>query len=237
MLGILVQLILSWIIIYFVQKKDLGVLGFMPTRKRLIGFVFFFILTALCCASGFFLRMYFGGESWTLNPNMNTRMALTGVWWNIKSVLFEELIFRGVLLYILIKRLGMAWGIIISSVAFGIYHWFSHEVIGNYTQMAFTFLITGTMGLVYAYGYARSWSILIPSAIHLGWNLTQGFIFSSGPTGDQLLIYHAPEHPVTVSQLVYYILVFAPLLSAILLNFFFLKKYSKENGQLAMDNG
>ncbi len=228
MIGILVQLILSWLIIHFVEKKDLGVLGFMPTRKRMIGFGIFFFVTALCCASGFFMRMYFAGERWSLNPGMNNSMALAATWWNIKSVLFEGLIFHGVLLYILIKRTGLITGIIISSVAFGIYHWFSQELIGNYTQMAITFALSGTMGLIYAYGYARSWSILIPSAIHLGWNLTQGFVFSSGSIGNQLFITRMPEHPVSVSYFVYFLIIFFPFISAILINFWLLRKYPQE---------
>lgn len=219
MIGILVQLILSWLIIHFVEKKDLGVLGFMPTRKRLIGFGIFFFVTALCCASGFFLIMYFGHEHWILNPRLSAGDLLNGTWWNIKSVLFEELIFRGVLLYILIKRLGATWGILISSVAFGIYHWYSHEVVGNPMQMVITFVTTGLMGAVYAYGYARSGSILIPSAIHLGWNLTTSVVFSAGNIGNQLFVEVKPVQEVTVSYLVYYIILLMPLVSAIGLNF------------------
>jgi len=227
MIGILVQLILSWLIIHFVEKKDLGVLGFMPTRKRLSGFTLFFLLTALCCAGGFFLRMYFAQERWMINPRLSAMDLLNGTWWNIKSVLFEELIFRGVLLYILIKRTGMITGIILSSIAFGIYHWFSHGVIGNPVQMAITFVTTGLMGAVYAYGYARSGSILIPSAIHLGWNLTMSVVFSSGNIGEQLFVQVKPAPQVTVSYLVYFIIIILPMLSAMVLNFLFLRRIQK----------
>ncbi|MBA2330078.1 MAG: CPBP family intramembrane metalloprotease, partial [Flavisolibacter sp.] len=95
--------------------------------------------------------MYFGKEEWILNPNISSLLILSGVWWNIKSVLFEELIFRGVLLYILIKKAGPAIAIAISSIAFGIYHWFSMEIFGNVIQMIVIFFVTGAMGLLLAY--------------------------------------------------------------------------------------
>lgn len=232
MIGILVQLIISWLIIHFAEKKNLSVLGWMPIRRRLSWFGICFLLTALCCASGFFLRMYFGHERWMLNPRLSAFDLLNGVWWNIKSVLFEELIFRGVLLYILIKRLGTAWGILISSVAFGIYHWFSHEVIGNPVQMIITFVTTGLMGAVYAYGYARSGSILVPSAIHLGWNLTMSVVFSSGNIGDQLFVQVKPAPEVTVSYLVYFTIMLLPMIAAMVLNFIYLKRIHASKTEL-----
>jgi membrane protease YdiL (CAAX protease family) len=118
--------------------------------------------------SGYILRMYFGKEEWILNPNISSLLILSGVWWNIKSVLFEELIFRGVLLYILIKKAGPAIAIAISSIAFGIYHWFSMEIFGNIVQMILIFFVTGAMGLLLAYAFYKTSSILIPIAIHLG---------------------------------------------------------------------
>ncbi|MEP7255192.1 MAG: CPBP family intramembrane glutamic endopeptidase [Ferruginibacter sp.] len=224
MLGILVQLLISWLIIWLFEKGNLNVLGFYPTKKRLLSFALFFIVTALCCSSDFFMRMLFAKQQWQLNPKLTANLILTGVWWNIKSVLFEELIFRGVLLYILIKKLGQAKGVIISAIAFGIYHWFSHGVIGNPVQMAITFFITGTMGLVYAYGYAKTFSLYVPSAIHLGWNLTTSVIFSNSIIGDQLLTQVKPVPEVQVGYFIYFCILLIPMLSALLINFFMLKR-------------
>jgi CAAX protease family protein len=223
MIGIIVQLAISWLLAWLIEKKDLGVLGLKPTRRRMTDFFIFFLVTALCCSSGFFMRMYFG-ERFEINPVCTFNLLISGLWWHIKSVLFEELIFRGVIFYILIKRLGSLKAIIISAIAFGIYHWFSHEVIGDLKQMAITFLVTGTMGLVYAYGYAKTFSLYIPIAIHLGWNFTQGFIFPQGPIGDGILVRAEPAKVVTISWFTYYIISFFPIVSAILVNFFLLKK-------------
>jgi len=228
MLGILVQLLISWIIIWFFEKGNLGVLGFFPNRKRLLYFMLFFLITALCSSSDYFMRMLFAKQQWMLNPKLTANLILTGIWWNVKSVLFEELIFRGVLFYILIKKLGPTKAIIISSIAFGIYHWYSHEVIGQPLQMLITFLSTGLMGAVYAYGYAKTFSLYIPIAIHLGWNLVRSVVFSETVIGEQLLVPVKPVPEVTVSYFVYFCIVFLPLLSALIINFFMLRKIKQE---------
>ena len=174
------------------------------------------------------MRMLFAKQEWELNPKLTVHLILTGIWWNVKSVLFEELIFRGVLFYVLIKKLGHTRAIIISAIAFGIYHWFSHEVIGNPTQMAITFVITGTMGLVYAYGYSKTFSLYIPIAIHLGWNLTSSVIFSKGVLGDQLFTQVKPVPEVQVGYFIFFCIILIPLLSAILINYFMLKQKQQE---------
>lgn len=228
MLGILVQLLISWLLVWLFEKKGLGVLGFYPTRKRLLGFVLLFIITALCCSSDFFMRMIFAQQRWQLNPKITAGILWEGLWWNIKSVLFEEFIFRGALMYILIKKLGPVKAIIISSISFGIYHWFSHEVIGNPVQMIITFLTTGLMGVVYAYGYAKTFSLYIPMAIHLGWNLTSSVVFSSSIIGDQLLVPVKPVAEVTVGYFIFFCIIYLPMLSALLINFFVLRKMKQQ---------
>jgi len=224
MIGIIVQLALSWLLVWLFEKGNLGFLGFYPTKRRLLDFGFFFIITALCCSSDFFIRMLFIKQEWKLNPAVSANLILTGIWWNIKSVLFEELIFRGVLFYILIKKLGATKAIIISAVGFGIYHWFSQEAFGNIPQMAITFLTTGIMGLLYAYGYAKTISLYVPCAIHLGWNLTRSVIFSEGVIGDQLFIQAKPVTEFVISYFIYFSWLILPLLSALLINFWILKK-------------
>jgi len=39
-----------------------------------------------------------------------------------------------------------------------------------------------------AYAFAKTGSIILPIALHLGWNLVTIQVFSNGPIGDQLLI-------------------------------------------------
>jgi membrane protease YdiL (CAAX protease family) len=171
--------------------------------------------------------MIIAKQSWLLNPDINAGLILKGVWFTIKSVLFEEFIFRGVLLYILIKKIGTSRAIVISATAFGIYHWFSHELWGNPGQMAIEFFITGIMGVVLAYGYAKSFSLYIPIAIHLGWNLMQMVVFSGNTLGHQLFVESIPAPVVTISYFSYFTMLFFPLLSCWIINLWLLKRYKQ----------
>ena len=219
MIGILVQLAVSWLLVWLFEKQNLSVLGLMPTRKRLIDFVLFFFVTAALCASGFFLKMVIAKQQWQLNPEFNWHIIGSGTWFNIKSVLFEELIFRGVLFYLLIKKLGSTKAILISSAAFGVYHWFSHELLGNPQAMIMEFIITGAMGVVLAYGYAKTWSLYIPIAIHLGWGIMQQVVFSDSPIGQQLFVEIMPRPIVTVSYFSFFFMQLFPLVSTLIINY------------------
>ena len=222
MVGILVQLVLSWLIVWVIEKKDLRVLGWLPTRQRLRDFAVFFLVTAICCLAGYIIHMFFGAR-WKLNPGYSILDGLKGAWWYMRSVLFEELIFRGVLLYILIKRLGVKPAMILSAVAFGIYHWFSFGVLGNPVQMSIVFLATGMMGILLAYGYVKTFSLYVPVAIHFGWSFVK-LLFSDGPIGPQLLVPDKPAFTVTVSWLVANMVLFFPVVLMFILNYLLLKR-------------
>ncbi len=224
MAGIIVQLLLSWFIIWLYEKGNLSVLGLFPTAARVRDFFLFLVVTMLSCSSGFFLRMYFGQEQWGLNPAFTWQLLLDGAWWNIKSVLFEELIFRGVLFYILIRLLGATWAMIISSAAFGVYHWFSFGILGNPAQMIMVFFITGAAGLLYAYGFVKTGALYATIAIHFGWNFTKGFIFSEGSIGNGILVLAKPAPKVDVSYFIYYLVILTPFVLYFLMNFLVLKR-------------
>jgi membrane protease YdiL (CAAX protease family) len=222
MIGIIVELAVSWLLLWLIEKKDLRVLGLLPNGRRMTQFGILFLVAGIFCASGFFIRMYYG-ERWGLNPEYSFSQFMLAVWWNIKSVLYEELIFRGAILYILIKRLGAVWGIVLTSMGFGIYHWFSFEVLGNVAAMVEFFLITGAMGLVLAYGFWITRSMYAGIGIHLGWGIAQIVIFSGGPLGKQLYV-QLPSLPVHVSYFVYGMVVFLPILSVLGISFLLLRK-------------
>jgi uncharacterized protein len=224
MIGLLVQLALSWLIVWAYDRKDLRVLGLWPTATRLRDLAGFFLLTSGLCASGFLMRRVFGGQDWEVNPNLTPSIVFEGLWWHLRSVLFEELIFRGVLLYILIQKLGAIKAILISAAAFGIYHWFSFGILGNIQQMILVFFITGLMGIVYAYGYVKTFSLYLPIGIHLGWNFTQSFVFPGGPIGTGILQARGDTNFRTESIPVALLVFIVPAASAILFNFLLIRK-------------
>lgn len=188
MIGILVLLAISWGLIYFIEKKNLLALGLLPIGKRLIQFLVGFLITALLCVAIQYWESVLRSSTLVLNDNTSLAHIADMLWWDLKSVVTEELVFRGALLYILINRLKGSWGIAISAIAFGIYHWFSFGIFGNIVPMIFVFIGTGLSGYAWALAFKKTNSILMPIGFHLGWNFTHNTIFSHGPLGNGLVI-------------------------------------------------
>jgi len=186
MIGIIVELIISRLLLWFIEKKNLSVLGFTPTRNRMMNLCAGILLAALTCTVYHILTTSFAGNGWTLNKNFTIQRTLSSVWWTLKSVLFEELIFRGALLYVAIKKFGVKIACIISAACFGFYHWFSYNAFGDPVQMVIIFFMTGIFGLVLAFAFAKTKSLYLPVGLHFGWNLLNIVVFSNGPLGQQI---------------------------------------------------
>ncbi|UKB84567.1 CPBP family intramembrane metalloprotease [Chryseobacterium sp. MEBOG06] len=187
MIGIIVELIISWLLLWFISKKNLSVLGLKPTKIRTAQLGIGFLLAALVCSLYHLMTTAFIANNWIFNKQFTLPEALKSLWWVLKSVLFEELLFRGALLYIIINKWGNHKACILSAVCFGIYHWFSYNAFGNPFQMGIIFVMTGIFGWMLAYAFAKTQSLYLPIGLHIGWNLFTIIIFSNGPLGKQLL--------------------------------------------------
>jgi len=227
MLQLVALLALSWLLIWFFEKKNLSVLGLTPSPRRLKYFILLFLVSAALAASAFLLRMYFVREVYTVNPSMTFYSVVQETWYQFRTVLTEELLCRGAVLYILIKKAGRIKAVFISSVLFAVLHWFNAGVWGNPAQMLMVFAFTFTMGLLLAYAYAQTFSLLIPFAIHFGWNLTQNYIFPETAAGKHLLILAYPPPEVTLSYLSFFTMLLLPKVAVIIINFFIVKSHPR----------
>ncbi|HEV9036057.1 MAG TPA: CPBP family intramembrane glutamic endopeptidase [Puia sp.] len=197
----LVQLLLSWILLHFIERRNLEALGIRPTARRMqlagigFGLAMIYMIAYQLGEAAIQHAPYHRNEAYGL-PQLGLAM-----WYLFKSVVFEELIFRGALLYILIRRIGSAKAVLTSAVAFGIYHFF---VVGIHSplQVVILFLTTGLMGYVLAAAFVRTGSIWVPIAIHYSLNFTPyvGFSQSNG-MGNQLFVHTAPLHQPTIQTL------------------------------------
>src|SRR5215217_3829553 len=186
MAGIFVELILSWILLWLICKKHLSVLGVKPTTSRLFHLGIGLLIAASCCTVHQIMTTAFVNNSWTTNNQATGKVILESLRWTFVSVLYEELIFRGALLYIAIKKLGVLKACLLSAVCFGIYHWFSYNLFGNPLMMVITFSMTSIVGLSWAFAFARSGSLYLPIALHFGWNLFNTVVFSNGNFGQAI---------------------------------------------------
>lgn len=216
---------ISWFILKFFAKENLSVLGFIPTRKRVIFFLILFWGSAFFSATTFLLKMYFTKEEYVISELLTFENFCFEVWNQIRSVLTEELICRGAFLYILIKKIGPQQGIIISSIFFAVLHWLNQGVWGDLMQMMLVFAFTFSMGLLLAYSYAKTYSLLIPFAIHLGWNLTQNYIFPDSAMENHIFVLAKNPPTVTISYLAFFTMILFPKIAVILFNYWVVKKY------------
>lgn len=189
MLGVIVVFILSWLLLWFFSKEHISALGIIPTGRRLKEFIVGLILMAILCVINLVGQSYFSGFTYVHNPDYGIWDGLNATWWTLKAALFEELIFRGAILYILIKKIGVIRACIMASIAFGIYHWFSYNMFGRgIIQMAYVFLVTGAGGWMFAYAFAKTKSLYAPLGLHFGWIVISIVFLSAGPLGDSLLV-------------------------------------------------
>lgn len=188
MLGIIVELIISWLLLWFICKKHLSVLGFKPTTHRVIFLIAGLLIAALFCTLYQIMSTAFVNNGWVLNKQITNKTILENSKWTLISVIYEELIFRGALLYIAIKKLGIIKACLLSAVGFGIYHWFTFNVLGNPLMMLITFAMTAIIGFSWAFAFAKTGSMYVPVGLHAGWNLVSTVIFSNNPFQQAIFI-------------------------------------------------
>lgn len=227
MLQLIVLLAFSWLLIWLFEKRDLSVLGLTPTKDRLKYVTILFIVSALLSASAFLLRMHFAKEAYILSQSLTARSILIETWHQFRTVLTEELLFRGALLYILFKKIGPTKAILISSILFAALHCLNAGVWGNSTQMMIVFTFTFLMGLLLAYSFTKTFSILIPFAIHYGWNLTQNYIFPDTSTGNHLFTLAATPPTVTISYFAFFTMLLLPKISILVIDYLIVKRHKQ----------
>jgi membrane protease YdiL (CAAX protease family) len=225
MLQLIGLILISWLLIWLFEKGNLSVLGLTPTAERLKYSAILFIVSGILSATAFFLRMYFAKEIYTLNPSLTINSVLSETWHQFRTVLTEELICRGALLYILITKIGQIKAIVITSVFFAVLHWINAGVWGNLTQMTMVFTFTFAMGLLLAFSYAKTFSLLIPFAIHFGWNLTQNYIFPDTAAGNHIFILATPPPTVTISYLAFFTMLLLPKISVLIADYLIITRH------------
>lgn len=186
MIGIIL-LAITWLLLRF-EHKNLTVIGLNKPAQRSLEFTIGLIIAALFCFAQNSALAIAGDFAWELNPDFHFTAALESLRWIFNSVIYEELLFRGYLLYKAIQHLGPKTGCVISALAFGIYHWFSYEVFGQPVAMAYVFILTAIPGFMFSYAFYKTQSIILPIGLHLGWNIANIMVFSKGPVGKQLLL-------------------------------------------------
>jgi membrane protease YdiL (CAAX protease family) len=195
MLGIFILLLLSYLLLKY-YKLDFLFLNLKVNRKHFKDFLvgFFWPVFYLCIHE--FIVAEIVENPYQINAAFTTEDFSDTFLFLLRSVVFEELIFRGALFCLISYKLSINHAVIISTISFGIYHWFSWELFGSPTAMIVVFLMTGSMGFIFAYALVKSGSVYLSTALHLSGNLTTILIFSKDYSlGKQWLVKSFADDP------------------------------------------
>jgi len=203
MIGIIVELLLSWLLLWLFERRHLSALGLLPTRQRILAFLQGFLLPIVYLAAFYWIVSGLVKNPYRLNPHYTWKGFESTVAYLLRSVAYEDLIFRGALLYILIRRIGPRTAVLASAISFGIYHWFSFSVFGQPMQMGVVFITTGMVGYVFALAFEKTRSVYLPFALHFGVNFAIMILFSQDKgVGPQLLLKTFEKDPATPGTVV-----------------------------------
>jgi uncharacterized protein len=178
---------LAWVTIYLSEKRNVFLQWFVPITRRTKEFFIGLIFSMILCLLTQFLLAQLSSTTWAISNDLSIGKLTFSFLYDLNSVVAEELLFRGIILYFLIKYSQTSIATWVSAAVFGIYHWFTFGVLGNIVAMTLVFIVTGLMGYVFAASYVKTKSIILPIGIHLGWNWMNNTVCSNSPNGVQIL--------------------------------------------------
>lgn len=188
MLGIFIMLLVSYLLLRWVGAPQ-NIYNYLPKRLSALEFCLGMLWPVIYYCSFEFTLAFLVKNPIILNPQYTAANFLHTLVYIARSVVSEELVFRGALFYLLWKKLGASWAVLISACCFGVYHWFSWQAFGSPWKMAIIFFATASVGLVLGYSFIRTRSLYLPIALHLGTNFSTMLVFSKDKTlGAQLLV-------------------------------------------------
>lgn len=228
MIGILIILGASWLLLFLLEKKSLSVLGFTPVSKRSIQFLLGFGFISIVQSILILTETYVLSTVWELKTNISLSHIFGSLWYHLKSALTEDLLFRGVALYILASRFNNKAAILSSAILFGVYHWFSYGMFGTgLVPMVYIFVITGASGAVWAYSYFKTNSIFLALGLHVGWNFISTLFLDNQPYGE-LLFQQISLVPISNDWL-NFVFQFTKGLAPSIITYFFVRYLYNEN--------
>ena len=140
-----------------------------------------FLVGALLFALIAVVSAFAVGATWQFSGAAGLRTAALGLPIMFLLMLGEELVFRGYAFRQMVAGLGVRRALLLSAVAFGVYH-----VLGSGSWgmgWVFRFGMPTLGGLVFGLAMIRSGGLALPIGLHLGGNWVQASVFGFGAAG------------------------------------------------------
>jgi hypothetical protein len=229
MLGLLVIIVISWMLLHFIEKKNIEALGIIPNKKRASQFLIGFIVMIVICLIAILVETFILNVEWKQNDTIHYSLIFDAFVYHIRSALTEDLVFRGAILYILIQKIGAKKAILLSAIIFGVYHIFSYGMLNSsIIAMLYVTLITGCTGYVWAYTFNKTKSIMMGLGFHLGYNFLMSMFYENQPYG-QLIFQEVSKVSLADWDWLFYHIPRGLFPSIV--TFIFVKQYLKRNSK------
>ena len=179
----------------FLDKRSISSLGLKLDKWTVIDIFSGIVITFFMMGFIYLIQwslgwLTFDGFAWETDPVLTVLGGTLGMFavfivvgWN------EELLSRGYHLQTIASGLNLFWGVLLSSIIFGLLH------LGNPNAIWTSAVGIFFAGLFLAYGYVSTKQLWLPIGLHLGWNFFEGVVFGFPVSG--LNIYHLTR--ITVS--------------------------------------
>ena len=167
----------------FLDKRSFASLGFKLDKFTLYDIFVGIAIAFIMMGSIFFAMKILGwltfeSFAWDAEPISNVILQTAMfffvfilVGWN------EELLSRGYHLQTIASGINLFWGVIISSIIFGLLH------LGNPNAAWVSAAGIFFAGLFLAYGYIRTKQLWLSIGLHIGWNFFEGVVFGFPVSG------------------------------------------------------
>ncbi len=169
------------------DRRSIGSLGFALNMHTLYdilaGIAITFVLMGAIFVSMWALGwLDFQGFAWQVDPAGNSlvMVVLNLLLWFVAFIIVgfqEELLARGYYLQNMADGLNLTWGVILSSVIFGLLH------ITNPSSSLIAVAGIFFAGLFLAYAYVRTRQLWLSIGLHIGWNFFEGVVFGFQVSG------------------------------------------------------
>jgi len=167
----------------FVDKRSFTSLGLRLNKQTvfdiLTGIMISFVLMLVVYIIEYSLGwLTFQSFAWQTQSSSEVfSQTIQGFIIQVHAGFKEELIFRGYMLQTLISGLNLFWGIVVSSLLFGLDH------LSNPNSTWLSAALISLNALVFVYAYLRTVQLWLSVGLHFGWNFFQGTIFGFTVSG------------------------------------------------------
>jgi len=165
------------------DRRSITSMGLNIDRRAFKNLAVGLIIAALMMGFIYILEWGFGwlkfqGFAWEFESPW--RVITNTLWVLLAFILVgwhEELLFRGYQLQNIASGLNLTWGIIISSIIFGVLH----SANPNASWISATGITLA--GFFLAFAYVRTKQLWLPIGLHIGWNFFEGVVFGFPVSG------------------------------------------------------